>query len=182
MQTCARIGRLAARNPLPGTVTALVFGLFTRSRSSPRRDQLRRLSLFVDLTDQELAIVECLLHDRHYCADEVIFDEGEVGRAIYIVVAGEVTICRQGAPETGRLARLGAGEFFGELALLDDSTRSAQARAATPCTLAVFFRDDFTDLMSNHVGIAYKIGWQLLRHLGRRLRETSLLVGVDRHL
>lgn len=143
---------------------------------------MRRLSLFVDLTDQELAIIDGQLHERCYCADEIIFDEGEVGQAIYIVVSGEVTICRQGKPETGRLARLGPGEFFGELALLDDSVRSAQARAATPCTLAVFFRDDFNDLVDNHVRIGYKIGRQLLRHLGRRLRETSLLVGVDQHL
>ena len=160
----------------------MVFGLFARFRPPLRFEQMRRLSLFVDLTDQELAIIDGQLHERCYCADEIIFDEGEVGQAIYIVVSGEVTICRQGKPETGRLARLGPGEFFGELALLDDSIRSAQARAATPCTLAVFFRDDFNDLVDNHVRIGYKIGRQLLRHLGRRLRETSLLVGVDRHL
>lgn len=57
-----------------------------------------------------------------------------------------MTICRQGRPEDGQLARLGPGEFFGELGLIDDSIRTAQARAATDCRLLVLFRDDLQRL------------------------------------
>jgi CRP-like cAMP-binding protein len=148
----------------------------------PRLERLRRLSLFADLSPPELAIVDGLLHERKYRACEVIFDEGEVGKTIYFLLEGEVTICRQGRPDDGQLARLGAGEFFGELGLLDDSIRTAQARAATDCRLLVLFRDDFAGLMDSHLRVAHTIGRHLLRHLGQRLRELGLAVGAHRHL
>ena len=148
----------------------------------PHLDYLRSLSLFADLTPPELAIVGHLLHERGYLAGEVIFDEGEVGQTIYFLLAGEVTICRQGRPEDGQLARLGPGEFFGELGLLEDSIRTAQARADTDCRLLVLFSDDFNGLMDSHLRVAHKIGRQLLRHLGQRLRELGLAVGAHRHL
>lgn len=148
----------------------------------PRLDRLRRLSLFSDLTPPELAIIDNLLHEREYQAGEVIFDEGEVGQTIHFVLEGDVTICRQGRPDDGQLARLGAGEFFGELGLLDDSIRTAQARAATNCRLLVLSRNDFAGLMDSHLSVAHNIGRQLLRHLGQRLRELGLAVGAHRHL
>ena len=148
----------------------------------PHLDRLRRLSLFSDLTPRELGIVDTLLHEREYRAGEVIFDEGEVGQTIYFLLEGEVTICRQGHPDDGQLARLGSGEFFGELGLLDDSIRTAQARAATDSRLLVLFRDDFAGLMDSHLSVAHNIGRQLLRHLGQRLRELGLAAGAHRHL
>ena len=148
----------------------------------PNLEYLRSLSLFVDLTTPELAIVDHLLHERDYLAGEVIFDEGEVGQTIYFLLEGEVTICRQGHPDDGQLARLGPGEFFGELGLLDGSVRTAQARADTACRLLVLFRHDFNGLMDSNLRIAHKIGRQLLLHLGQRLRELGLVVGANRHL
>lgn len=154
-----------------------------RSRAvTPRQEQLRSLSLLVDLTPSELAVVDGLLHERSYLKDEVIFDAGEEGQAIYIVLEGEVLICRQGEPKTGRIAVLGPGTFFGELALLDDAPRSAQALAVTPCHLIVFFREDFTSLLDTHGRVASKIARQLARHIGARLRELALAAGAHQHL
>lgn len=150
----------------------LVRNLFRARQTSPRLRRLRALSLFADLSPSELAIVDGLLHERDYLQDEVIFDEGEEGQAIYIVLEGEVLICRQGEPVNGCLATLGAGTFFGDLALLDDSPRTAQARSAQNSRLAVFFRADFLDLMETHALIASKISLQLARGMGRRLREA----------
>ncbi|NJD35250.1 MAG: cyclic nucleotide-binding domain-containing protein [Betaproteobacteria bacterium] len=167
--------------------------MFSSRKTSPRLDRLHELSLFVNLTPAELQIVDGLLHERHYLEGEVIFDEGEEGQAIYFIVSGEVLISRQeqaeagraaqgvvdpaAAPpprrrrgDTGRVAQLGPGTFFGELALLDNSPRSAQARAASPCELIVFFRDDFVGLLDTHARIASKISRQLACHLGTRVR------------
>jgi CRP-like cAMP-binding protein len=158
---------------------------FRRRNSTPRLEKLRALSLFVDLVPSELAIIDGLLHERDFLKDEVIFDEGEDGQAIYIVLDGAVLICRQGEPETGLLATLAAGTFFGDIALLENSPRTAQARAADNCHLAVFFRADFLGLMETHAVIASKISFQLARNMGKRLREASLGVGVGsvhRHL
>ncbi|MDP1612916.1 MAG: cyclic nucleotide-binding domain-containing protein [Sulfuritalea sp.] len=179
--------------------------LFRPRKTTPRLERLQNLSLFVNLTLAELQIVDGLLHERSYLEGEVIFDEGEEGQAIYIVASGEVLISRQengsasgasqaglnepasGYPrrrqgDTGRVAQLGPGTFFGELALLDDSPRSAQARAATPCQLIVFFRDDFVGLLDTHARIASRISRQLACHLGARMRTMAQSVGVQNHI
>jgi CRP-like cAMP-binding protein len=159
-----------------------VVNLFRPRRTTPRLERLRNLSLFVNLTPTELEIVDGLLHERDYQAGEVIFDEGEEGQAIYIIAAGEVLICRQGQSDAGRVAQLDVGTFFGELALLDNAPRSAQARAATGCQLIVFFRDDFVGLLDTHARIASKISRELARHLGARMRDMALASGVHQHL
>lgn len=147
---------------------------FFRTRTlSPRFERLRQLSLFGNLRPAELRIVEGLVHERDYLAGEVIFDEGEEGHALYIVASGEVMICRQGLGSAGALARLGPGYFFGELALLDDTPRSAQARAAVDCRLMVLFRDDFIGLLDTHARIASKISRDLARHLANRVRAMD---------
>lgn len=156
--------------------------LFRPRKTTPRLERLRHLSLFVNLTPAELQIVDGLLHEREYLAGEVIFDEGEEGQAIYIIASGEVLICRQGEGDAGRLAQLGPGIFFGELALLDNSPRSAQARAASACQLIVFFRDDFVGLLDTHARIASKISRELARHLGARVRDMALSMGAYQHL
>ena len=178
---------------------------FRPRKTSPRLERLHGLSLFVNLTPAELQIVEGLLHERDYLNGEVIFDEGEEGQAIYIIASGEVLISRQEQGDagctaqpainepsgshprrrqgdSGRVAQLGPGTFFGELALLDNSPRSAQARAATPCRLIVFFRDDFVRLLDTHARIASKISRQLACHLGIRLRDIALSVGAYHHV
>ena len=160
----------------------MAFDLMAVRRGPPHLERLRRIPLFADLTTPEVIIVSSVIHFREYVAGEVIFDEGELGQAMYLLLEGEVTICRQGQIDNGYLASLGPGEFFGELGLLDDSVRSAQAVAAHDCRLAVLFREDFNGLMESHLRIAHKIGRQLLRHLGERLRELGMAVGNHRHL
>lgn len=132
--------------------------------------RLGKTPLFAGLRAGELNIVEGFLHERHYLPDEVIFDQGEEGQALYVIVSGRVVICHPG--QAGQpIAELRAGDFFGELALLDDSPRSAQARAGERTELAVLFRGDFERLMESHAKIASQIAMQLARHLGQRLRH-----------
>ena len=146
-----------------------MLSLFDTHRPAQRFQELGKLSLFVDLTSREMKIVDGFMHERNYLQGEVIFDEGDEGQAIYFLVEGQVLICAQGHVDQP-IARLERGNFFGELALLDDAPRSAQARAAENCRLAVFFRGDFLGLMDSHALIASKIALQLARHLGARLR------------
>jgi len=145
--------------------------LFGTRKLTPRLAQLARISLFSQLSPAELAIVEGLLHQREYLADEVIFDEGEEGQAIYIIQDGEVLLCQQGEADAGHIATLGVGDFFGDMALLDNLPRAAQARALKQARLAAFFRDDFMALMQTHARIASKISLQLAREMGRRIRQ-----------
>lgn len=142
-------------------------------RETPRLGLLGKPLLFATLSTSELRVLDGVLHERSYLKGEIIFDEGEEGQALYIVIAGSVLICRQGEPDTGRLAEVATGLVFGELALLDNVPRSAQALAAEDCVLALLARSDFESLLDTHAVIASKIALQLARHLGRQLRSRT---------
>jgi len=146
--------------------------MFTKkAKESSRLSMLRKLSPFATLSRAELRVVDSLLHERHYLKGEIIFDEGEEGQALYAIISGRVLVCRQGAPDTGRIAELDAGIAFGELALLENAPRSAQTRAAQDCVLASLSRSDFESLLDTHAVVASKIALQLARQFGRQLRE-----------
>jgi CRP/FNR family cyclic AMP-dependent transcriptional regulator len=155
-----------------------MLGFLQRQTEHPRINQIRQLGLFSTLKARELRVIDDLLQERRYLRDEIVFDEGEEGQTLYIVLSGTVLICRQGEPETGRIAEVPAGALFGELALLDGAPRSAQARAAEDCVLASLSRADFKNLIETNAVIASKIAFQLAWELGKKLRDG--FVAADR--
>lgn len=149
--------------------------LLSFSRSLPKRlARLKAIPLFSTLDRRELRIVDDLVHDRDYLDGEIVFDAGEEGQAIYLVFEGKVLVSRQGQPESGFIAELGAGSFVGEQSLLDHSPRTAQVRAVGPCKMGVLFRTDFQNLLEADARVASKVTLQLARYLSRRLRKTVL--------
>lgn len=148
-----------------------MFGLFKSPALTPRLNQLKDSALFSTLSPLELKIVGELLHERSYLAEEIIFDEGEEGQALYLIMSGRVLISRALDDSVEVVAELSPGAFFGDLALLDNSARNAQARALDNCELAVFFRADFMGLMDTDAVIGYKLSLALARHIGNRLRD-----------
>ena len=149
----------------------MIFGFLKSPVLSPRLLRLKESALFATLTPLELNIVDGLMHERRYLADEIIFDEGEEGQALYLVMSGRVIISRHLGATREVVAELSAGSFFGDLALLDNTPRNAQTRALDNCELAVFFRADFMGLMETDAVIGYKIALALARHVGSRLRD-----------
>lgn len=149
-----------------------ILQLFKPPELPARLRNLKNMVLFSGLSRREIRVVDGFMHERSFLAREIVFDEGEQGEAFYVVLEGQVLICRQGALDAP-LATLGPGSFFGELALLDDAPRSAQARAQDNCKLLVLFRGDFLGLMQSHGLIASKIAVQLARHLASRVRNMS---------
>src|SRR5258708_33163486 len=115
----------------------MLFGL--TNRRAPRLQLLKNVVLFKDLCMRDLAMVDSLMHERSYIADEVIFDEGEEGQGLFLVLSGRVKITLPADVDTV-LIELGPGAFFGEVALLDQSVRTAQARAIEDTQIVVLFR------------------------------------------
>ena len=148
----------------------MIFGFLKTPAMTPRQLRLKDSALFSTLTPLELKIVDGLMHERRYLTEEIIFDECEEGQALYLVMSGRVLISRAVDSDVEVVAELSAGSFFGDLALLDNSPRNAQARALDNCELAVFFRADFMGLMETDAVIGYKISLELARHIGQRLR------------
>lgn len=134
---------------------------------------LAEVPLFSTLEAREHRVVAGLLHERRYEKGEVIFDQGEDSQALYVVISGQVLICRQGEPETGKVAEIGPGLAFGEPAILGGYRRSAQARAAQACVLQTLSRSDFEGLVESHRTIALKITLQIARQLARQLRQQT---------
>jgi CRP-like cAMP-binding protein len=153
-----------------------MLGFLQGGEETPRLRALRQLSLFSTLSRRELGVIDGLLHDRHYLKGEIVFDQGEEGQALHVLVAGRVLICRQGDPETGRVREINAGEVFGEIALLENAPRALQARAEEDCVLASLSRGDLEDLIDTHAVIASKVLLQLARHLARQLVDASSYV------
>jgi CRP/FNR family cyclic AMP-dependent transcriptional regulator len=149
----------------------VIFGFLKSQTLSARQRRLQNTPLFRTLKPLEVKFVDGLMHERRYLPEEIIFDENEEGQALYLVMAGRVEISRVQDGSRHVVSELEAGSFFGDLALLDNSPRSARARAIDPCEMAVFFRDDFLALMETDAVIGYKISLALARHIGQRLRE-----------
>ncbi len=133
---------------------------------------LAKVPIFEDLTRRELAAVMRILHEREYQEEEIIFRESEPGMGMYIIQSGTVAIIS----ETGQLqlSELGEGAFFGEVALLDDSPRSATAVAKTPCKIFGFFQPDLFGLMARDPRLGLKIVFRLARLIAERVRKTNL--------
>jgi len=138
-------------------------------------DTLRRVPLFAQLGDDELERVASAVRERPYPRNSVIVFEDDPGDALFVVAAGQVKVVLIG--EDGReviLAVLGPGDFFGELALIDDEPRSAHVIAMEDARLLVLRRDDFHRELEAHPRIA--LG--LLRALSRRLRRADDKIGA----
>ena len=85
----------------------------------------------------------------HFEKDEVIFHEGDIGDFLYIITEGQVEILQKRGNEELRLAILGKGEFFGEMALLNQRSRTATVKAITPVNVLAMKKTDFGALIAN---------------------------------
>jgi CRP/FNR family transcriptional regulator, cyclic AMP receptor protein len=154
------------------------FNFLSNLAEEPRIQELKSLCLFRELSARELWAVDELLHERFYEKDEVIFDEGDVGLGLFVIVSGRVkivsshTTLQELAPEFSR------GDYFGEMALFDKSQRTARAVAAEPTQIVALFRTEFFALLERDRGVAAKILFELARTVCARSRK--LILG-DKH-
>jgi len=133
-------------------------------------DNLRNVSLFATLNEKDMEVVSKIIFVNTYSKGEVVFQEGEKGDSLYIILKGQVKVCLY--DEDGReyiLAAIGKDGFFGELALIDELPRSANAITLENSELLIIRRHDFTRLLMENPTITIAI----LKVLSRRLRETD---------
>ncbi|OGG01260.1 MAG: hypothetical protein A3F83_12535 [Candidatus Glassbacteria bacterium RIFCSPLOWO2_12_FULL_58_11] len=149
-----------------------VFKQNTDDRSIP--SILRRIPVFSSLSKTEMRLIEKIVYLRNYHEGEVIFVEGEPGAGMYIIESGKVRICLgPNIDEEHEIALLEQGDFFGELALIDDHPRSATAVAILPTRLVGFFRSDLISIINRSPRLGVKLQLNILQILVRRLRITD---------
>jgi len=135
---------------------------------------IKKSAIFADLDDNELERVAEICNEQQFKFGKTIFKEDEPGNRLYIIAEGEVRISRN-VPGSGEeaLAVLKTGACFGEMAVLDRSTRSTDAIANTDCVLLTITRSDFEMLLDFDRDIGYKVLWSTVRLLCSRLRVTN---------
>lgn len=140
----------------------------------PVRDILKSVPFFQDLTPEELDRVIAIGRVVSYSKDMVLFREGDLGEALYVVVDGTVRVGK-GAPgvEYQAMAFMERGNCFGEMALVDDFPRSATVVAHKDCRVLFIEKEAILGLLQGDAVIARKILWSLCRTLSLRLREAS---------
>jgi CRP-like cAMP-binding protein len=135
---------------------------------------LRACPLFQSLRPDQLRQIASLSQERKVNSGAFVFREGDAGDAMFVVLSGKVRISKN-VENIGEeaLAILEPGAFFGEMALIDDSPRSADARAHTACTLAEVKRQELEELLFVDRELAHDILWAFCRTLAARLRDTN---------
>lgn len=136
--------------------------------------ELRGLSVFGDLTDKELEVVSRIVEKKVYTESSVIFLEGMPGESLYGLIKGKVKITKmleEGAEKD--IASLGAGDSFGELALLDSGPRLVTVRVSEMADILIVKRKDTVDLMSKEPLIYSKLVCNIARLFAARLRDSG---------
>ena len=128
-------------------------------------EALKRAPLFAELSRNELNELAKLTEDVDVDPGQVLCKEGRTGQEFFVIIEGEVEVTRRGKT----LVKRGSGEFFGEIALVEDVPRTATVTARTPLRFFVLTRRDFLRLLDNQPKVERKV----MRALARRLVSVS---------
>jgi CRP/FNR family cyclic AMP-dependent transcriptional regulator len=128
-------------------------------------EALQRVRLFADLDKRELSEIARLFKPRTFSAGETVIREGSGGGAFYVIESGEATVLVRGQPR----ATLGPGDHFGEVALIDEGSRTATITAESELVCYGTTLWDFRPLVERN-GV---IGWKLLQTLAKMFREAQ---------
>jgi CRP/FNR family transcriptional regulator, cyclic AMP receptor protein len=131
----------------------------------PAADVIGTVPLFADLEGRELERIADSFKERHYSAGDTIASEGQSGAGFFVIGDGTATVSVNGQDR----GTLGPGQYFGEIALIDEGSRTATITAATDMTCYGMTFWEFRPI----VEADSRIAWKLLQALARKLREVE---------
>ena len=153
-----RVGATASNELVPRTTDV-----------SLKLEVLKGMQMFRYLSYKELVRVSNIADLVEPTPEQIIFNKGEPGDAMYVVLSGSVRLTKGDT----LVAELGRGHHFGEMALVDRSVRSLTATAGDATRLIVINRKDFYDIIKREPASAVKMLWSFVQVLGQRLRKTT---------
>lgn len=130
-----------------------------------KADVLARLPLFAGISTDSLSRLAAVAGEQDFAAGDFIVRQGQIGTGLYVVLDGDASVVR-GSTEIGRLAR---GDFFGELAVIDQQPRLASVRATAPTRCLAIASWDLLKLLEEDSALSLN----LIRGLVARLRAAS---------
>ncbi|HYM64096.1 MAG TPA: cyclic nucleotide-binding domain-containing protein [Gaiellaceae bacterium] len=128
-------------------------------------DALKKVPLLAGLGDKELQRLAGQLHERKFPGGSTVVSEGATGTGFFVIVEGEAEVAIGGQVRS----KLGPGDYFGEMALIDEGIRSATITAVTDLTCYGMTPWEFKPFVEEHPEVA----WTLLQTMTRRLREAQ---------
>ena len=131
-----------------------------------RITRLRSVPLFGGCSDKELAFIASRADEVELPAGKILTEKGSSGGDFFIILEGKAEVDAAQGKRT-----LGPGDFFGEIALIDNGPRTATVKAATPMRCLVLGHSQFRDVLHQNGEIAVKI----LRAVTERLRAATAL-------
>jgi hypothetical protein len=137
---------------------------------------LKEVSLFKNLSLDELVAIEKALIPEQVLANQTIYTEGNWGAYFYLIAEGTVKLTKQVDGQAQEIKQVTQGEYFGEIALFDDAPRWDTAIAISHCTLLKLEKKRFLNLISQRPQIILEI----CRFLSQRLRETDKYLSVKK--
>ncbi len=135
---------------------------------------LKKIHLFDNLTERELEKIRDICVQETHAKDTTLFIEGDLGNRCYLITKGTVRISKF-IPNIGEeaLAVLKAGDYFGEMALIDNFPRSAHAIANTDIEVLAIDKIELDYVLNMDHELGYKLLWKFTETLSKRLRETN---------
>ena len=135
---------------------------------------LRRIHLFEGINKRSLIHVLESLQERTYLKGETIFAQGDIGRALFLVFSGKISLARldSATQKSETIAEVHPGEFFGEMALLEEMPRTATACALEETRVFILLKIKLESLLFGRPKIGVVIASQLARIMSARLRAV----------
>ncbi len=131
---------------------------------------LNQVEIFSGLTDTELEIIADSCISRSYPKNTVIINEDDFADSLYVIEAGRVKVyCSDKNGKEFIMNTMGSGEYFGELALLDDEKRSASVRTLDKSVFLIMYKDEFNKVLDEQPNIART----LIKNLTKRVRKLT---------
>ena len=133
----------------------------------------RNVPIFYGLTSRQLARVMLSMQRRAYRVGENLFEEGQVGKAVFVIKSGQVELLRNGPAGPRSLGVLGPGQMFGEMALLEQMQRTATATVIEDGEIFLLYTATLEALIRDHPDIGVKLLRNMAVLLSALLRRTN---------
>ena len=130
---------------------------------------LKKVPIFENLTEEELFALNNIATEKDYKPEEIIIQENQPGRELYIITNGEVEITKENQGKTISLANFGPFNYLGEISIFDNQPHSATARAKTNTHLLILPEEALRDVVLEFPEIAL----QIIKVFCKRLRNAD---------
>jgi CRP/FNR family transcriptional regulator, cyclic AMP receptor protein len=135
--------------------------------------QLRRIRLFADMADAQIEKFLTLVEKVKVRSFQYVVRQGEHGDSMFLILEGEARVATKQNGKEDTIATLSVGDFFGEVALLDNGPRSADVVANSDCVLLKLSKQNLENIISQEPEVASRFLMAMNRFLGSRIRATT---------